>query len=230
LSLAQSQIGQHALAVSAEAVVNTYPIGRVMEALGTAANSGGGAAAALSAARCTVRRRWCARPQRAASAGLPPIAWIDQPPAGAPGVGCTWSAHCIPAEAVEYRRMIRPTLPPARQRHIRSLGESALACTFKFRSTAGLHRLGAAARWQTTIQEQNGSYSGTGTLQASFADASGTGTQAAPVPIELKGWTMQSDGVTVAQGSFKASPPAVALAAAGLIGSLEQVSGTPGSR
>ena len=233
LSLAQSQIGQHALAVSAEAVVNTYPIGRVMEALGTAANSGGGAAAALSGgALHGAPPLGVLGPQRAASAGLPPIAWIDQPPAGAPGVGLhlvstlhTGGGSGIPAN--DPPNIATSTAAPYQI----TSANPALACTFKFPVNGGDFIVSGLQRGgKPTIQEQNGSYSGTGTLQASFADASGTGTQAAPVPIELKGWTMQSDGVTVAQGSFKASPPAVPLLLPGLIGSLEQVSGTAGQQ
>ena len=233
LSLAPSQIGQHALVVSAEAVVDTYPIGRVMEALGNAASAGGGAAGTLRSG--TLRGApplGLLGPQRAAGAGLPPIAWIDQPPAGAPGVGLhligtlhTGGGSAIPASDP-------PTIATSAAAPYQiTSANPALACTFNFPVSGGKFIVsGLQHGGKPTIQEQNGSYSGTGTLQALFPDASGTGTQPAPVPIELKGWTMQSDGVTVAQGSFKASPPAAPLLLPGLIASLEQVSGTAGQQ
>jgi hypothetical protein len=102
-------------------------------------------------------------------------------------------------------------------------------CTFNFPVKGGKFVVsGLQHGGQATVQQQGGSYSGTGVLQAQFADASGTATQPEPVTIHFKGWTMQGDGVTVGNGTFSENPPASPMHVPGLTATLAQIAGTAG--
>jgi hypothetical protein len=251
LSLAQQQIGQHSLLVTAEVVADTRPTGRVLDALSALvgssltamATAGAGGTktakattssaltASASAALAGAPPIGLLAPKGAAASGLPPIAWVGQAPAGAPGVGLHLSlgehagignVQSGPPEDVSSD-------PAAYQT---TAADPNLACTFNFPVqggdkfvVAGLQHGGKA-----TVTQQGGSYSGTGVLQAQFADASGTGTQPEPVTIEFKGWTMQGDGVTVAKGTFSATPPASPMHVPGLTATLASISGNAGDQ
>ncbi|HWZ61764.1 MAG TPA: hypothetical protein VNX02_02000 [Steroidobacteraceae bacterium] len=251
LSLAQQQIGQHSLMVTAEVVADTRPTGRVLDALGEIAGhslttlapaSAGGTTPARGAAGATLTASASAAlagappigllaPKGAAAAGLPPIAWVGQAPAGAPGVGLHLSLgeharignlQAGPPENV--------TSDPAAYQT--AAADPNLACTFNFPVKGGDKFIVAGLQHggKATVTEQGGSYSGTGVLQAQFADASGTGTQPEPVTIEFKGWTMQGDGVTVAKGTFSATPPAAPMHVPGLTVTLASITGTAGDQ
>jgi hypothetical protein len=251
LSLAQQQIGQHDLMVTAEVVADTRPTGRVLDALGeiagnslaeiaTSAAGGarsakGGAPPALTASASVALTGappiGLLAPKGAAVSGLPPIAWVGQAPAGSPGVGLHLSLgeHAGigklqpgPPEEVSSE-------PSAYQT---TSADPSLPCTFNFPVLGGEKFVisGLQHGGKATVTEQGGSYSGTGVVQAQFADASGTGTQPEPVTIQFKGWSMQGDGVTVANGTFSTTPPASQMHVPGLSAALVGLAGTAGGQ
>jgi hypothetical protein len=251
LSLAQQQIGQHSLMVTAEVVADTRPTGRVLDALGDIAGrsltalapaSAGGSKPAKGTAGATLTASASAAlagappigllaPKGAAAAGLPPIAWVGQAPAGAPGVGLhlTLGEH---AELGNLQAGPPENVTSAPAAYQTAAADPNLACTFNFPVKGGDKFIVAGLQHggKATVTQQGGSYSGTGVLQAQFADASGTGTQPEPVTIEFKGWTMQGDGVTVAKGSFSATPPAAPMHVPGLTVTLTSIAGTAGDQ
>ena len=266
LSLAQQQLGQHELLVTAEVVQDTHPTGRVLGALGQFAGmsvasaargsapqgggtgrvrsaAAGGAAPptsvpttpAVSAALAGAPALGVLGPPGAAAAGLPPIAWVGQAPAGAPGVGLHLSLGGVAPlkQQPTYSNHPPEEVVSAPADYQMTAANPALPCTFNFPVKGGgnFQIAGLQDGGKSTVTSQNGSYSGSGVLQASFADPSGTATQSEPVTIHFHGWTMQGDGVTVANGTFNETPPA---SSAGqmhmpeLRATLAQISGTAG--
>ena len=170
-------------------------------------------------------------PPGAAAAGLPPIAWVGQAPSGAPGVGLHLSlGGMAPLKQPTYSNHPPDEVVSAPADYQMTAANPALPCTFNFPVKGGgsFQIAGLQDGGKSTVTSQNGSYSGSGTLQAWFADASGTGTQSQQVPIHFKGWTMQGDGVTVANGTFDESPPEHQMFMPGLKTTLARVSGTAG--
>ncbi len=170
-------------------------------------------------------------PAGAAAAGLPPIAWVGQAPSGAPGVGLHLSlGGMTPLKQQTYSNHPPDEVVSAPADYQMTAANPALPCTFNFPVKGGgsFQIAGLQDGGKSTVTSQNGSYSGSGTLQAWFADASGTGTQSRQVPIHFKGWTMQGDGVTVANGTFDETPPEHQMPMPGLKTTLARVSGTAG--
>lgn len=241
LPLAQ-QIGEHELLVTAEVAQDLRPTGRVLGALRDFAGmslSGSRAAASpsapatpsLSAALTGAPPLGVLAPQGAAASGLPPIAWVGQAPAGAPGVGL----H-LAVGGVAHVGASQPANDPPNEvvstpvAYEVTSANPALPCTFNFPVQGGNFQVaGLQQGGKSLVQEQGGSFSGTGTLLTSFADANGAGTREEPVTIHFRGWTMKGDGVTVASGTF-AETPAVTLNPPGLKATLAQIAGTAGER
>jgi hypothetical protein len=246
LSLARQQIGRHELLVTAEVVQDTRPTGRVLGALGqfagmsVAASAARGSAPApatsvpttpaVSAALAGAPALGVLGPQGAAAAGLPPIAWVGQTPSGAPGVGLHLSLGGMSLKQSTYSNHPPDEVVSAPADYQMTAANPALPCTFNFPVKGGgnFQITGLQDGGKSSVTSQNGSYSGSAKLQAWFADASGTATQSRQVPIQLKGWTMQGDGVTVASGTFNESPPEHWMIMPGLKTTLAQVSGTAG--
>jgi hypothetical protein len=169
-------------------------------------------------------------PAGAAAAGLPPIAWVGQAPSGAPGVGLHLSLGGVASLKPTYSNHPPDEVVSAPADYQTIAANPALPCTFNFPVKGGgsFQIAGLQDGGKSTVTSQNGSYSGSGTLQAWFADPSGTGTQSSQVPIHFKGWTMQGDGVTVASGTFDETPPQHQMPMPGLKTTLARVSGTAG--
>ena len=170
-------------------------------------------------------------PAGAAAAGLPPIAWVGQAPAGAPGVGLHLSlGGMAPPGQPKYSNHPPDEVVSAPADYQTIAANPALPCTFNFPVKGGgsFQIAGLQDGGKSSVTSQNGSYSGSGTLQAWFADPSGTGTQSQQIPIHFKGWTMQGDGVTVANGTFDETPPAHQMPMPGLKTTLARISGTAG--
>lgn len=248
LPLAAQQIGDHELLVAAEVAQDTHPTGRVLgtlrdfagmslpaSAAGGAARAGSKAGAtpsapatpALSAALAGAPPLGVLAPQGAAASGLPPIAWVGQAPAGAPGVGLHLTLGGIGRAGSPLPKNDPPNdvvSTPVAYRV--TAANAALPCTFNFPVQGGSFEIaGLQEGGKSTVQEQSGSYSGTGTLQALFADGSGTGTETEQLTIHFKDWKMQPDGVTVASGTFSETP-ALTLNPPGLKATLVQIAGT----
>jgi hypothetical protein len=230
--LSLQQIGQHQLSVEAEVVADAHPLTRVVGALGAFGKPSGSAAASPAMTASSIGPApplGLLAPRGAASAGLAPILWVNQAPAAAPGL----SLHLEPTLHVGVD-LHGGSDPPNEvisgpAGYETTSADPSLPCTFNFPVAGGKYVLAGLQHGGTaTVKQQGGSYSGTGTLQAQFADASGTSTQPDPIPIHLKGWTMQGDGVTVASGSFDESPTPAPLRVPGLTALLERIAGTAG--
>ena len=251
-NLSLGQMGTHELMVTAEVEADLHPTGRVLDALGelagnshvslAAAGAGGGSKAApgagslsmsTSAALIGAPPLGLLGPKGAAASGLPAIAWVGRAPAGAPGTSLNLSLgaraavgqgglHDSPPDAVV-------STPVAYQV---TAADPSEPCTFNFPVQGGEKFVIAGLQHggKSSVQEQGGSYSGTGVLQARFADASGTATQVDPVTIQFNGWTMQGDGVTVARGTFSVTPPAKARIVPGLTVTPVKFEGTAGDQ
>ena len=252
--LSLARVGQHELMVSAEVEADLHPTGRVLDALGelagkslaTLAGSGSGGARkapapsaagslglSTSAALLGAPPLGLLGPKGAAASGLPPIAWVGRAPAGAPGASLNLSLGARGAILKGAPQGSPPdevvSAPVAYQV---TAADPTQPCTFNFPVQggdkfviAGLQHGGKAS-----VQQQGGSYSGTGVLQAKFAEVSGTATQLDPVTIQFKGWTMQGDGVTVANGTFSVTPPAKARTVPGLSVTPVGFEGTAGDK
>jgi hypothetical protein len=231
LSLAQGQIGQHSLWVTAEVVQDAHPLGRALGTLGNFASVGTLPVQQLhSGALSGAPPLGLLGPRAAATAGLPPIQWVNQAPTGAPGA----SLHIGLGDGLPIGDIKPGGNPPNEvistpSPYETTSADPALPCTFNFPVTGGSFVVsGLQHGGKATVQQQGSKYSGTGVLQARFADASGTSTQPEPVSIHLQGWTMQSDNVTVASGSFDESPAPSPLHVPGLTASLDRIAGTAG--
>lgn len=239
LGLAQQSIGAHQLMVLAEVVADSRPIGHALEKLrGYAAGAMPPASApsATSGALAHAPPLGVLGPGGAATAGMPPIAWVGAAPAGAPGIALhvDGAEHLMngagglggPLKADPPNSVLSTAAPYAI-----TAANPSLPCTFNFPVTGGKFVLaGLQQGGKPTVQQQNGSYSGTGVLQVEFADASGTSTQAEPVTIHLNGWTMQPDGVTVAKGNFSETPALSPMHAPGVTATLTRLSGNAGDK
>jgi hypothetical protein len=242
LSLAQQSIGGHQLMVLAEVVADSRPIGHALDKLrGYAAGPlpSSAAPSASSGALAHAPPLGVLGPAGAATAGMPPIAWVDTAPAGAPGIALhVGSAEHLAAGAggLVSGGGLPKANPPnsvvsAPAAYATTAANPSLPCTFNFPVTGGKFVLaGLQQGGKPTVQQQNGTYSGTGVLQAEFADSSGTSTQAEPVTIHLSGWTMQPDGVTVAKGSFSETPALSPMHAPGVTATLTQITGNAGDK
>jgi hypothetical protein len=238
--LSLAQMGKHELTVTAEVEADLRPTGRVLDALGEIAGkslatlpgpgaAGASKAAAPSAAGSLSLSTSAALvgapplgllgPKGAAASGLPPIAWVGQAPAGAPGTSLNLS---LGGRGAMLKGGLQGNPPDevvsAPVAYQVTAADPTQPCTFNFPVQGGDKYVIAGLQHggKATVQEQGGSYSGTGVLQARFAEASGTATQIDPVTIQFKGWTMQGDGVTVAKGNFSVTPPAKAMIVPGL--------------
>ena len=240
LNLAQAQIGMHQLQVSAEVVADTHPIGHVMQLLGAAAAHGGtgsgagGVAGSVaggvvsSSALAGAPPMGLLGPRGAATAGLAPIAWVGQAPAGALGTSLHLGVDRGPPPAeltsAPPERVVSAAAP-----YQTTAANPALACTFNFPVQGGNFVIaGLQKGGKATIETHNGHVSGSGVLQAEFVDDSGTSTQAEPVNLQFKDWTLQPDGVTVASGSFDETPSASPMHLPGVDATLVKLSGTAG--
>jgi hypothetical protein len=229
LSLSQEQIGQHQLSVTAEVVQDTHPVGRVLTALN---DFGGGRPLTTTGSSSTAMNgappMGVLGPMGAAASGLAPIVWTGQPPSGAPGIGLRMAGKEFPlAGTLGEGPPNRVVSAPADYQT--TSADPTLPCMFNFPVKGGSFVVaGLQHGGKATVQSQGGSYSGTGVLQAQFADASGTGTQPEPVPIHLTGWTMQPDGVTVASGTFDDTVSAGAMHVPGLTATLGHLAGSAG--
>lgn len=232
LDLTHAPIGNHQLQVSAEVVQDRYPVGRVMAALGSLSAYGSSAAPNSSSTSMSLKGApalGVLAPRGAAQAGLPPIAWVNQAPPAAPGIGLHLNLNGVARETAALTSNPPNEVVSAAAPYEITSANAALPCTFNFPVTGGKFVIaGLQNGGKATVQSQGGQYSGTGVLQAVFADASGTGTQPAPVPIHFSGWTMQSDGVTVASGSFNEHPSLGAMHLPGVTASLAGMAGTAG--
>lgn len=234
LSLAQQSIGTHQLMVMAEVVADSHPIRGALQALqGYAAGAPPAPAAnAPTAARTAGPPLGLLGPMNAATAGMPPIAWVSTAPSGAPGIGL----HAVGSEHLVTGAGALAGNPPnsvvsSPAAYATTAANPSLPCTFNFPVTAGTFVLaGLQKGGKATVQQQNGSYSGSGVLQAEFADASGTSTQLEPVTIHLNGWTMLPDGVTVAKGSFSESAALLPMHVPGVTATLTKLAGNAGDK
>lgn len=233
LSLAQQSVGTHQLMVMAEVIADRHAIGGALEALrGYAAGAPASAQKPSAGALAHAPPLGLLGPMNAAAAGMPPIAWVSTAPSGAPGIGL----HAGSAEHLMNGSGTIAGNPPSSvvstpAAYATAAANPSLPCTFNFPVTGGKFVLaGLQKGGKATVQQQNGSYSGSGVLQAEFADASGTSTQSEPVTIHLNGWTMQPDGVTVAKGSFSESPALSPMHAPGVTATLTQLAGNAGDK
>jgi hypothetical protein len=232
LPLAGAAIGQHQLQVTAEVDKDTHPIGRVVAALGSFAAHPGTSAAA-SAALAGAPPLGVLGPRGAATAGLPPIAWVDEAPSGAPGASLHlgFGGHAA-LGAGEAKLASHPPeeVASAPAPYQTTAADPSLPCTFNFPVKGGKFTVaGLQHGGKSTVQQQGGHVSGSGTLQANFADPTGTTTQLEQIPIDFQGWTLASDGVTVASGSFDAHPSAAPMPMPGATATLERIRGTAGA-
>ena len=231
IDLSAAQIGTHALQVRAEVVADSYPVGRALKALGAAASRLSAApAAATAAGPGSAPPLGLLGPRGAATAGLPPIVWVNQAPPSAPGVSLNLGFREHPVLGNDPMKSHPPNevVSDAAQ-YQTTAADPSLPCTFNFPVTGGKYVVaGLQHGGKATVTSQSGSYSGTGTLNAWFTDGSGTGAHLEPLPIHLKGWTMQSDGVTVANGSFDDQPPPMPLPLPGVAATLQRIAGTAG--
>ncbi len=247
LGLAQQSIGDHHLTVTAEVVADRHPIAFALDTLGGYAGGGAMAGAATGGASAPRARQGVGSsmpalgvlgPAGAASAGLPPIAWVGTAPAGAPGIGLPMGGamHAVIMGGNAQGGGASVSNPPnsvasAPAAYAVTTAVASLPCTFNFPVAGGQFVLaGLQKGGKATVQQQNGSYSGTGVLQTEFADASGTSTQPEPVTIHLSGWTMQPDGVTVAKGSFSETPALAPMHAPGVTATVTKLAGTAGDK
>ncbi|MFI4888900.1 MAG: hypothetical protein ACHQIL_00050 [Steroidobacterales bacterium] len=233
LGLAQQQIGQHQIMVEAEVVADAHPIGRAIETLKDFAGAGVAATQGLhGGALANAPPLGLLGPQGAAAARMPPIAWVNGTPAGAPGL----SLHVGAAERLAGGAASPVSNPPnvvvsAPVAYAVTSADPSLPCTFNFPVSGGKFVLaGLQHGGKATVQQQNGLYSGSGVLQTAFADASGTSTQPEPVTIHFNGWTMQADGVTVAKGTFSENPTPAPMHVPGANATLVQIAGSAGDK
>ncbi|MFZ1098721.1 MAG: hypothetical protein WAN26_04870 [Steroidobacteraceae bacterium] len=250
--LSLAQMGKHELMVTAEVETDLHPTGRVLDALGELAGNShamlagpgagvgkatapgaGSLSVSASAALVGAPPLGLLGPKGAAASGLPPIAWVGRAPAGAPGTSLNLS---LGARGAMLNGGLQGNPPDAvvsaPVAYQVTAADPTEPCTFNFPVQggdkfviAGLQHGGKAS-----VQQQGGSYSGTGVLQARFAEASGTATQVDPVTIQFQGWTMQGDGVTVAQGTFAVTPPARARIVPGISMTPVKFEGTAGDQ
>ena len=231
LGLATGQIGQHDLWVVAEVEADPHPIRHTLAALGGYAGAGSSAAPPASGGALRgAPPLGVLGPRSAAAAGLPPIQWVNQAPAGAPGL----SLHAGIGEGPPLGGFKPGGDPPnsvvsAPAPYAVTSADPSLPCTFNFPVSGGKFIVaGLQHGGKATVTQQGGTVSGSGVLQAQFADGSGTGTQPEPVSIDFKGWTMQPDGVTVASGTFDASPASAPMHLPGITATLDRIAGTAG--
>jgi hypothetical protein len=232
LALAQAAIGQHEISVTAEVVEDAFPTGRVLGALASYATGASTGVTRGNGALSSAPPLGLLGPRLATPSGLPPIQWVNQAPAGAPGIGLR--AGIGAGEVVGARQpggdppndvVSTPTAYEV------TSADPKLPCTFNFPVKGGTFTVaGLQHGGKATVTQQNGHYSGTGVLQAEFADSTGTSTQPEPVTVHLQGWTMQGDGVTVASGNFDESPSLAAMHVPGLTASLGRITGTAGQQ
>lgn len=230
MSLAASGAGGSAH-TGAKGIPGSKGPGSATAVSGAVSAAGVPTAPAVSAALAGAPPLGVLAPQGAAASGLPPIAWVGQAPAGAPGVGLHLTLGGVArSPSPSFTNDPPNDVVSAPVAYQTTAADPALPCTFNFPVKGGGKFVIAGLQHggKSTVQEQGGNYSGTGVLQAKFADASGTATQAEPVTIQFHGWTMQSDGVTVANGTFSESPPASPMHVPGLTATLAQIAGTAG--
>jgi hypothetical protein len=231
-----AQIGQHQLQVVAEVVDDQHPTRRALQALGAYAGSAGAAGGGTGSATGTASGLpplALLGPRGAAAAGLPALAWVQQAPPGAPGLGLNLHAGLLglrPGGGAELQADPPQRVVSAPAPYAVTAADPKLPCTFNYPVPGGAFVIsGLQQGGKATITQRNGQISGTGTLQLRFADASGTGTKDEPVPIHLAGWTLQPDGVTVASGRIDEHPQLKPLRVPGLTAHLDAVSGTVGA-
>ena len=132
LPLAAGQIGKHDLRVAAEVVQDAHPIARALGELGRYAGAPT-ARAPASAALGGAPPLGVLGPRAAASAGLPPIQWVNQAPAGAPGM----SLHAGIGDRSPVQLVKPGGVPPddvvsAPAGYEVTAADPSLPCTFSF--------------------------------------------------------------------------------------------------
>ncbi len=235
LDLSQSQLGVHELIVRADVVADAHPTGRALQAIGAlgalGARPGALVAAATTAGPPSGPVVGVLGPRTAASAGLPPILWVNRAPAGAPGVGLNLGVsehHLAGPGLAEPKPPESVVSAPAR--YETTAADPSLPCTFNFPVNGGSFVIAGLQRGgKATITAQGGKISGSGTLDASFVHPSGTGTQSQPVSIQFQNWTLAADGVTVESGSFDQALASLPLPLPALKAKLTHIAGAAGS-
>ncbi|MHB8743162.1 MAG: hypothetical protein ACYC9L_08530 [Sulfuricaulis sp.] len=228
-ALSLAQIGTHQLQVTAEVVKNTHSITGVRETLKNYATPSisGTSKPAPESGLSGAPPLGVLGPRGAAIAGLPPVVWVNQAPAKAFGISLHLDKqNPLPAKGgarlVEDPPLGAVSAPVSFQ--ITS-ADPKLPCTFNFPVKGGSFTIGGLQHGgKATIQQRGASYSGNGTLNISLADST------EQVPIHLNGWTMQSDGVTVANGGFNVNPGLSRLPVPGLKVSVDKITGIAGDK
>ncbi len=173
-------------------------------------------------------------PTGSATAGVAPIAWLGQIPAGAPGTGL----KLLGSDPAAMPHVREPHAAPARPPHGASsapagfavgAADPALPCTFTFPVDSGSFTIaGLQKSGKPTVQVQGGKATGTGTLMFHLTDPTGTATMTEEVPVHINGWALQADQSTVASGSFDEKPGLGPLVFPGISAQLDEISGTVG--